>query len=205
MSYLHLCWMVVLSFSPSYRTPCKVYTFQSRIRRICHVGGSLAISPANTCTHKHTALPEGCVMHAVRPDKWKCRGRCMSWCLDLPSGMGILPRTALSPDEWSHSRWGARSSEATHQVFKRSSRKKKRSCTKHMLLISSWRISLTTTSDKSFQPNVIASSPLSGFKLREHLSSVILLQHIVPPSKRCSVTISNKTPIGWVDLNMCFP
>ena len=94
-------------------------------------------------------------MHAVRPDKWKCLGRGMSWCLDLPPGMGILLQTALSPDKWSewcthHSLKKTWTSEVAHQVFKPSTWKKKcsRSYTEDTLPLTSERTLLKTTSDK---------------------------------------------------------
>lgn len=63
-----------------------------------------SVTLSNTYTQKrtHAHLPWGCLIHTVRPDKWKCPGRGMSWCLDLPPGMGILLQTALSPEKWSH-------------------------------------------------------------------------------------------------------
>lgn len=90
---------------------CKLHIYQVYLWGISHhlwptniiLLISLGLSPClqTAHTHTHTVLPWGCVMHAVRPDKWKCPGRGMSWCLDLPPGMGILLQTALSPDKWS--------------------------------------------------------------------------------------------------------
>lgn len=65
---------------------------------------SLGYFPCLQLKHVHTIAhmtsSGGGVMNAVRPDKWKCPGRGMSWWLDLPSGMGIALQTTLSLDKW---------------------------------------------------------------------------------------------------------